>query len=748
MHLSRSGKKSNAGIHQSDFKINSELKDTQDLNVLNLNTTFKIHTYSQEEEEVNFISSEWVKHREFAIIIDAGSSGSRVLIYSWKNPEYTKYMLKKSIFDNNFVTKEEGNYILNSLPIMEPGDEYGEDWQFKEEPGISTFHSKPHEIGLHLKPLLDYAASKIPARKRSKTPIYLLATAGLRLISEESRTAILRNTCSYVRNHYDFDISGGCDQHFRMISGELEGIYGWVAVNYLMGGFDTRKKIDKHTFGFLDLGGASTQIAFEPTAEMSLEHESDLTTLKLRTIGGNDIHYKVFVSTFLGFGVNEARRRYLEILTNNLNDEVSRNETLFNSAFLSTHETSNTIKVLKLKEKFLRNENIYVDPCLPLALEREKDEILNVALVDDNIKKENKKIELIGIGNLEICLKILSPLLNKSLPCPENPCLFNGVHAPIEDFKKHKFFGISEYWYTPSDLFQLGGSYSYSKLFDATKKYCKTSWINLNEKFENGFWPHIHETSKLELVCFKSAWIMSLIHGGLGISKLDHEMDLNKEQTFSSNFQSINEIGKFQVSWTLGAVLFHASATTAKKLVTNNSNFFNYSNIDDLDFGNFNQSILLTIIILGIIFSYFIFYKYKLGNKFGDNIFLKFNKKRKRRFSNYFFGNQSNSNFDAEDENLTSVVVDRGGTGGGYELQDILSNNLRIGNMDSSGGVVMNRISSLANERGLQNSNFDLSVRSHSFSEFTSANNSTSNSSNNLSLKKNKWILDDGSRFT
>ncbi|KAJ3220057.1 Golgi apyrase [Clydaea vesicula] len=674
MHLSRSGKKSNAGIHQSDFKINSELKDTQDLNVLNLNTTFKIHTYSQEEEEVNFISSEWVKHREFAIIIDAGSSGSRVLIYSWKNPEYTKYMLKKSIFDNNFVTKEEGNYILNSLPIMEPGDEYGEDWQFKEEPGISTFHSKPHEIGLHLKPLLDYAASKIPARKRSKTPIYLLATAGLRLISEESRTAILRNTCSYVRNHYDFDISGGCDQHFRMISGELEGIYGWVAVNYLMGGFDTRKKIDKHTFGFLDLGGASTQIAFEPTAEMSLEHESDLTTLKLRTIGGNDIHYKVFVSTFLGFGVNEARRRYLEILTNNLNDEVSRNETLFNSAFLSTHETSNTIKVLKLKEKFLRNENIYVDPCLPLALEREKDEILNVALVDDNIKKENKKIELIGIGNLEICLKILSPLLNKSLPCPENPCLFNGVHAPIEDFKKHKFFGISEYWYTPSDLFQLGGSYSYSKLFDATKKYCKTSWINLNEKFENGFWPHIHETSKLELVCFKSAWIMSLIHGGLGISKLDHEMDLNKEQTFSSNFQSINEIGKFQVSWTLGAVLFHASATTAKKL--------------------------------------------------------------------------SNSNFDAEDENLTSVVVDRGGTGGGYELQDILSNNLRIGNMDSSGGVVMNRISSLANERGLQNSNFDLSVRSHSFSEFTSANNSTSSSSNNLSLKKNKWILDDGSRFT
>lgn len=118
--------------------------------------------------------------------------------------------------------------------------------------------------------------------------------------------------------------------------------------------------------------GASTQIAFEPTREMAAIHSDDLTNVKLRSISGQDQNYKVFVTTFLGFGVNEARRRY---------NESRRN--------ISTTE----------------------DPCVPGGL--------------DGSRSQKS-------GDLEACISGLYPLLNKALQCPDNPCLFNGVHAPIE----------------------------------------------------------------------------------------------------------------------------------------------------------------------------------------------------------------------------------------------------------------------------------------------------------------------------
>jgi Golgi apyrase len=117
-----------------------------------------------------------------------------------------------------------------------------------------------------------------------------------------------------------------------------------------------------------DLGGASTQIAFEPTSKMASTHSNDLTSLKLRTAFGHDLNYRVFVTTFLGFGVNEARRRYSENMTTGIDD-----------------------------------------PCIPKGL------------------GETKKA-----GDLESCIAGVYPLLNKEMTCPDKPCLFNGVHAPIE----------------------------------------------------------------------------------------------------------------------------------------------------------------------------------------------------------------------------------------------------------------------------------------------------------------------------
>jgi Golgi apyrase len=68
-------------------------------------------------------SDPWLAGRRFGIVIDAGSSGSRLQIYSWKDPRIT------SLDDR----------LLGSLPEVEKGVRGGEGWVSKVEPGVSFF---------------------------------------------------------------------------------------------------------------------------------------------------------------------------------------------------------------------------------------------------------------------------------------------------------------------------------------------------------------------------------------------------------------------------------------------------------------------------------------------------------------------------------------------------------------------------------------------------------------------------------
>ncbi|KAJ3277916.1 Golgi apyrase, partial [Borealophlyctis nickersoniae] len=404
-------------------------KGDPDQAVLNLQIGFTPNEqFSPESDDTG--ETEWARYRQYAIVIDAGSSGSRVLVYSWKDPLYVKHVAESD--------RRHGENMLRGLPVIEKGSEHGE-WQFKEEPGISSYASNPGDVISHLRPLLNFAKRVVPEHRHDTTPIYLLATAGMRLISSDAQDAILGTACRYVGHHYKFAIDGGCDMHFRIISGELEGIYGWAAINYLKNGFGAQgdksgKEGGKHTFGFLDMGGASTQIAFEPTPEMAALHGDDLTKMKMRSIDGTEVEYNVFVTTFLGFGMNEARRRYIEGLIREAShvhlarrtarprfeDAVESDDPLAKNSAERRPATSGSSKIRPRPqaasgedESFVRVPPLDVpprirDPCLPAGLELEDKSHMPITALTPPL--------LEGTGAFQTCLTKQIPLLNKSLP--------------------------------------------------------------------------------------------------------------------------------------------------------------------------------------------------------------------------------------------------------------------------------------------------------------------------------------------
>ncbi|KAJ3307039.1 Golgi apyrase [Kappamyces sp. JEL0829] len=423
--------------------------------------------------------------RRYGIIMDAGSSGTRVYVYSWVGP----------------VEDAKPQDVLVSIDRGNPASSLSE---LKQEPGLSSFQTNPAGVGEHLDPLLKFAYDIIPLQKQSSTPLFLFATAGMRLVPQAERNQILELACQHTRKHFVYHV-GKCSDHFRVISGELEGIFGWLTVNYLKTQFRYQHDADAafpKSFGFIDMGGASAQIAFEPTAKLATIHGNDLKQVTIRKDTGQQQTHNLFVTTFLGFGANRARERYVERYTQS-------------------------------------GQTQWTDPCVSKGLE---------------IKSGTLTVQ--GSGQFQQCFEKITPLLNKELECPDNPCLFNGVHAPIEDFRNHHFLGVSELWYTTSQVYDLGGPYSYEHLRSASEKLCELPWSNITAAVESNVFPHVGSLSRMKLHCFKSAYLLNVLHEGLRMPK-----DTHLSHSEGPILESIDDIGGVSVSWTLGAMILYVSST-------------------------------------------------------------------------------------------------------------------------------------------------------------------------------------------
>lgn len=98
----------------------------------------------------------------YAIVVDAGSSGSRLFVYC-------------------IPFRNSGENILPSITLCL--DDQGEPLTKKVTPGLSSFASDPSSAQPYIANLLSFAARNIPKRYHAVTPVYILATAGMRLLT-------------------------------------------------------------------------------------------------------------------------------------------------------------------------------------------------------------------------------------------------------------------------------------------------------------------------------------------------------------------------------------------------------------------------------------------------------------------------------------------------------------------------------------------------------------------------------------
>ncbi|XP_069684351.1 ectonucleoside triphosphate diphosphohydrolase 5 isoform X2 [Periplaneta americana] len=212
------------------------------------------------------------KH-SYAVIIDAGSTGSRVLAFTFH----------ESIIDRNLKLDHE-------LFVQ-------------VKPGLSAFADNPKQGAKKIEELLERAKEVIPSSELKNAPLAMKATAGLRLLPVEKAEGLLEE----VRQLFKASPFMTNENSVSIMDGADEGLFSWFTVNFLLDRFGGDPE---QTMAALDLGGGSTQITFAPTDQVTLKETNPEF---LHHISAFHHNLTVYTKSYLGLGLMAARKEILSV---------------------------------------------------------------------------------------------------------------------------------------------------------------------------------------------------------------------------------------------------------------------------------------------------------------------------------------------------------------------------------------------------------------------------------------------------
>ncbi|XP_042346574.1 ectonucleoside triphosphate diphosphohydrolase 3 [Plectropomus leopardus] len=408
---------------------------------------------------------------EYGIVIDSGSSRSNVYLYEWPGAKENETGVVTEVL--NCRVAGAGISEMKVDPVKDD-----KTWQAFNE-------------------CMDNITRAIPKEKHKTTPLFLGATAGMRLLherDEKKSDEILASLRDFLSS-FPFNF-----QNASIISGQEEGLYGWVTVNYLMGNFLEKnlwntyvRPEGKKTVGSMDLGGASTQIAFDVP-----DHLMGPDYMPVKLYG---YPYNVYTHSFLCYGKNEADKRVLDKIV----QESSDRSYIINPCYAEGYNYTMTAA------------SIYDTECTKKPKNYNPDE----------------QLFMVGNGDSAKCKSIVKSIFDFKT-CSSSQCSFNGVEQPPVT---GEFMAYAGYFFIARAL-GLEGTSDFDQFNASVEEFCNTNWKVLRAEKT---WI---SDRYLRTYCFAAHYVFTLLADGY---KFDQETWIN------INFQ--REVKKTSIGWSLGYML-------------------------------------------------------------------------------------------------------------------------------------------------------------------------------------------------
>ncbi|XP_053138140.1 ectonucleoside triphosphate diphosphohydrolase 8 [Hemicordylus capensis] len=406
---------------------------------------------------------------KYGLVFDAGSSHTSLFVYQWPADKE----------NNTGVVSQTFSCHVNGS-------------------GISSYADNPPKAGSSLRECLDAAMTVIPSERQRESPAYLGATAGMRLLRQSNETAALQvlEEVGKAIQQYPVSFRGA-----RIITGQEEGAYGWITINYLLSSFieysaqarDWIHPASAGILGALDLGGASTQISFVPASLIA-------NATRFRLYGFN---YSIYTHSYLCYGQNQALRQVLQLIIN------STTTSHFQHPCYPINYTD-----------VITTASIYDSPCAsPPHL---------------GSSTASRNVTLVGTGNATLCRETVQKIFNFSNCSHNESCGFNGVYQPQVN---GKFLAFSAYFYTFSFL-NLTETHPLDKVEKTIQEFCAKTWDELKSSY-----PKQNE-DRLRNYCASANYILTLLLYGYGFSSSTWENIAFRMQAANSD-----------IGWTLGYML-------------------------------------------------------------------------------------------------------------------------------------------------------------------------------------------------
>lgn len=419
----------------------------------------------------------------YGIVLDAGSSHTALYIYKWPADKQN---------GTGVVTQHRECHVQGG--------------------GISSYAGQQGAAGKSLEACLDQAMSDIPKEKHQVTPVYLGATAGMRLLhmSNPEQSAHTLQEVGRKIQSYPFKYQGA-----TILSGQDEGAYGWVTVNYLLENFIKYGFVGhwfspgRPTVGALDFGGASTQITFATQEEV--EDEKDL--IKLRLYGQE---YSLYTHSFLCYGQDQVLKKLLAHMVKS----QGYSESVTHPCYPAGHT-----RTLKL-------DSIFNSPC---TTESKPDSYIPQA-----------SLTVQGSGHYEHCVGNVSEIFDFN-SCPYSQCSFDKVYQPNVT---GSFMAFSAFFYIHSFLQRITGITvsTPSQMEEAAKTLCSMT-------FDQLLLLAPEQKSRLQDYCTSSVFVKILMVRGYSF-----------DETSFPHISFQKKAGDTSVGWALGYMLSLSNLLPAERV--------------------------------------------------------------------------------------------------------------------------------------------------------------------------------------